>query len=162
MHPISIERAMLVMFFVSLPIGYLTMPTILGFSSDVRFHLNKVYGAILMGSYMALVELFMHGYTTAYQGWAAGWFLLILAMTALIYFQFGIGETEFLRGMIEHHGMGIKMAERLLERNDVTPDTISLAKSIVDLQRKEIQQMDELLEDRRTKYIYRKKPIVNQ
>ena len=112
-----------------------------------------------MGSYMALVELFMHGYTTAYQGWAAGWFLLILAMTALIYFQLGIGETEFLRGMIEHHGMGIKMAERLLERNDVTPDTLSLAKSIVDLQRKEIQHMDELLEDRRMKYIYRKKPI---
>lgn len=161
MHPISVERAMLMMFFVSIPIGYFTMPTILGFSSDVRFHLNKVYGAILMGSYMALVELFMHGYTTAYQGWAAGWFLLILAMSGVIYFQLGIGETEFLRGMIEHHGMGIKMAERLLERNDVTSDTTILAKTIVDLQRKEIEQMDELLEERRKKYIYRKTSSVN-
>jgi hypothetical protein len=161
MHPPSLEKAMLTMFFVSIPIGYFTMPTILGFSSDVRFHLNKVYGAILMGSYMALVELFMHGYTTAYQGWAAGWILLIFAMTAIIYFQIGITENEFLRGMIEHHGMGIKMASRVLERDDLTQDTTTLAKSIVDLQRKEITQIDELLEDRRKKYIYRKPQAVN-
>lgn len=155
MHPLTPEKAMLIMFFISIPIGYFTMPTILGFSSDVRFHLNKVYGAVLMGAYMALVELFMHGYTTAYQGWAAAWILIIIAMTSLIYFQIGIGENEFLRGMIEHHGMGIAMAKRVLERDDLTQDTKMLAKSIVDIQQKEIQQMDELLEDRRKKYIYR-------
>jgi uncharacterized protein (DUF305 family) len=76
-------------------------------------------------------------------------------MTSLIYFQIGIGENEFLRGMIEHHGMGIAMAKRVLERDDLTQDTKMLAKSIVDIQQKEIQQMDELLEDRRKKYIYR-------
>ena len=152
----SVERAMMIMFFASVIIGYFTMPTILGFSSDVRFHLNKVYGAILMGGYMALIELFMHGYTSAYQGWAAGWILLIIAMSAMIYLQIGINENEFLRGMIEHHGMGIQMAERVLERDDLTPDTTNLAKSIVDLQRKEIQFMDQLLEDRRKKYIFRK------
>jgi hypothetical protein len=155
MHPISTEKAMLIMFFVSIPIGYFTMPTILGFSSDVRFHLNKVYGGILMGGYMALIELFMHGYTTAYQGWAAAWILIIIGMTALIYFQIGISENEFLRGMIEHHGMGIAMAKRVLERNDLTQDTQILARAIVDTQQKEITQMDEMLEDRRKKYIYR-------
>ncbi len=152
---ISPERAMLIMFFVSIPIGYFTMPTILGFSSDVRFHLNKVYGAILMGGYMALVELFMHGYKTDYQGWAAAWILIIIAMSSLIYFQIGIGENDFLRGMIEHHGMGIAMAKRVLERDDLTQDAKILARSIVDTQQKEIQQMDEMLEDRRKKYIYR-------
>ncbi len=152
---ISLERAMGIMFFASILIGYFTMPTILGMSSTVRFHLNKVYGAILMGAYMALVELFMHGYTTAYQGWAAAWILLIIAMSSLIYFQIGITENDFLRGMIEHHGMGIAMANRVLERDDLTQDTTILAKSIVDLQTKEIKQMDEMLEDRRKKYIYR-------
>jgi hypothetical protein len=152
---ISPERAMLIMFFVSIPIGYFTMPTILGFSSDVRFHLNKVYGAILMGGYMALVELFMHGYKTDYQGWAAAWILIIIAMSSLIYFQIGIGENDFLRGMIEHHGMGIAMAKRVLERDDLTQDAKILARSIVDTQQKEIKQMDEMLEDRRKKYIYR-------
>ena len=161
MHPISVEKAMLTMFFASVLIGYFTMPTILGFSSDVRFHLNKVYGAILMGGYMALIELFMHGYKSEYQGWAAAWILIIIAASLLIYYQIGIGETDFLRGMIEHHGMGIKMAERVLEREDLTQDTTTLARSIVDLQRKEIQQMDQLLEDRRTKYIFRKSPPVN-
>jgi hypothetical protein len=48
MHPMSPEKAMLIMFFISIPIGYFTMPTILGFSSDVRFLLNKVDGGILM------------------------------------------------------------------------------------------------------------------
>ncbi len=152
---ISPERAMLIMFFVSIPIGYFTMPTILGFSSDVRFHLNKVYGAVLMGGYMALVELFMHGYKTDYQGWAAAWILIIIAMSSLIYFQIGIGENDFLRGMIEHHGMGIAMAKRVLERDDLTQDAKILARSIVDTQQKEIKQMDEMLEDRRKKYIYR-------
>lgn len=161
MHPISVEKAMLTMFFASVIIGYFTMPTILGFSPDVRFHLNKVYGAILMGGYMALIELFMHGYTSAYQGWAAGWILLIIASSLFLYFQIGIGENDFLRGMIEHHGMGIKMAERVLERDDLTQDTTTLAKSIVDTQRKEISIMNELLEDRRKKYIYRKSPPVN-
>lgn len=152
---ISIEKAMMIMFFASIGIGYFTMPTILGISPDVRFHLNKVYGAILMGAYMALVELFMHGYTTAYQGWAAAWILIIVAMSLVIYFQIGVGENEFLRGMIEHHGMGVAMAERVLERNDLTQDTQILARSIVDLQKKEIQQMDQMLEDRRKKYIFR-------
>ena len=161
MHPISVEKAMLTMFFASVIIGYFTMPTILGFSSDVRFHLNKVYGAILMGGYMALVELFMHGYTSAYQGWVAGWILLILATSLLLYYQIGIGENDFLRGMIEHHGMGIRMASRVLERDDLTQDTTTLAKSIVDTQQKEIVVMNELLEDRRKKYIYRKSPPVN-
>lgn len=157
MHPLSVEKAMLTMFFASVIIGYFTMPTILGFSSDIRFHLNKVYGAVLMGSYMALIELFMHGYTSAYQTWAAVWILIILAMSAMIYLQIGITENEFLRGMIEHHGMGIQMASRVLERDDLTQDTTILAKAIVDLQRKEIQQMDSMLEDRRKKYIYRGK-----
>ena len=159
MHPLSVEKAMLTMFFSSVILGYFTMPTILGFSSDIRFHLNKVYGAILMGSYMAIIELFMHGYTTAYQGWAAGWILLCIAMSGLIYFQIGIGENDFLRGMIEHHAMGIKMASRVLERNDLSQDTITLAKSIVDLQQKEINVMDELLEDRRKKYVHRRSTV---
>jgi hypothetical protein len=157
----SIEKAMLTMFFASVIIGYFTMPTILGFSPDIRFHLNKVYSAILMGAYMALIELFMHGYTTAYQGWAAAWILLIIASSALLYLQIGIGENDFLRGMIEHHAMGIKMAERVLERDDLTPDTTTLAKSIIDTQGKEISLMNDLLEDRRKKYLYRKSPPVN-
>ena len=157
----SVEKAMLTMFFASILIGYFTMPTILGFSPDIRFHLNKVYRAILMGAYMALIELFMHGYTTAYQGWAAAWILLIIAASALLYLQIGIGENDFLRGMIEHHAMGIKMAERVLERDDLTPDTTTLAKSIIDTQGKEITVMNDLLEDRRKKYVYRKSPPVN-
>jgi hypothetical protein len=161
MHPMSVEKAMLTMFFASVIIGYFTMPTILGFSPDIRFHLNKVYGAILMGAYMALIELFMHGYTTAYQGWAAAWILLILGTSALLYLQIGIGETDFLRGMIEHHAMGIKMAERVLERDDLTQDTRTLAKSIVDTQGKEILLMNELVEDRRKKYMYRRNQPVN-
>jgi hypothetical protein len=38
---------------------------------------------------MALVELFMHGYKSEYQGWAAAWILIIIGMSSLIYFQIG-------------------------------------------------------------------------
>lgn len=136
---------MIVMFLASAILGYLSMPIILGFSPNVRYHKNKVYGAILMGAQMALVELFMHGYSPKYQLWLLGWSGLTILTTVAIYYQVGITENEFLRGMIEHHAMGIAMAERVVLRPEVDSATKTLGESIRATQDQEIRQMDQML-----------------
>lgn len=143
----QIEGAMITMFVASAILGYFSMPIILGFSPNVRFHKNKVYGAILMGAQMALVELFMHGYSPQYQLWLIGWSGLVIFSTLAIYYQVGITENEFLRGMIEHHAMGVAMAERVVVRSDVDSATKTLAESIRALQDQEIRQMDHMLKE---------------
>lgn len=143
----QIEGAMITMFLASAILGYLSMPIILGFSPNVRVHKNKLYGAILMGAQMALVELFMHGYSPQYQLWLIGWCGVIILSTIAIYNQVGITENEFLRGMIEHHAMGVAMAERVVTRPEVDSATKTLAESIRASQNQEIRQMDQMLKE---------------
>lgn len=135
------------MFVASVVIGYITMPIILGFSPNVRYHKNKVYGAILMGALMALVELFMHGYSPQYQLWLLAWAGIAVLSAVAIYYQAGITENEFLRGMIEHHAMGIAMAERVVLREDVDSATKTLGEAIRATQAQEIRQMDQMLKE---------------
>ena len=142
-----IEGAMITMFLASVVIGYLTMPIILGFSPNVRFHKNKVYGAVLMGGLMALVELLMHGYHPQYQLWLLAWTSVIVISTTMIYYQVGITEHEFLRGMIEHHAMGIAMADRVVLREDVDSATKTLGENIRATQAQEIRMMDQMLKE---------------
>ena len=134
------------MFFASVIIGYFTMPIILGTQSrNLRYHRNKVYGALLMGAWMALVEVLMAGYSWKTAYYSVFWILLIGVFTYMILHQTGINEREFLEGMIEHHAMGIAMAEKVLERKDITEETQGLADRIVRTQTTEIDQMDKLL-----------------
>jgi hypothetical protein len=142
-----IEGAMITMFLASVVIGYLTMPIILGFSPNVRAHKNKVYGAVLMGGLMALVELLMHGYHPQYQLWLLAWISVVVISITMIYYQVGITENEFLRGMIEHHAMGIAMAERVVLREDVDSATKTLGESIRATQAQEIRMMDQMLKE---------------
>ena len=135
------------MFVASVVIGYITMPIILGLSPNVRYHKNKVYGAILMGALMALIELFMHGYSPQYQLWLLGFAGIAVLSGVAIYYQAGITENEFLRGMIEHHAMGIAMAERVVVREDVDSATKTLAEGIRASQAQEIRQMDQMLKE---------------
>ena len=110
----SPELAILIMFVASFIIGYVTMPIILGSSSPyVRFHKNKVFGALLMAFTMALVELFMHIGMLS-MGNAIFYFVVIVLgcfiMKFVIQQQLFITKGDYLEGMIEHHAMGIKMA----------------------------------------------------
>ncbi len=137
---------MITMFFASVIIGYFTMPILLGTKNpNIRYHRNKVYGALLMGAWMALVEVLMNGYSWKTAYYCVFWIALIGVFTYVIINQTAINEREFLEGMIEHHAMGIAMAEKVLERKDVTEETMEIANNIVRSQTNEITQMDKLL-----------------
>jgi hypothetical protein len=159
----SPEIAILIMFVASLIIGYITMPIILGSNSPyVRFHKNKVFGALLMAFTMALVELFMHiGMLSI--GKAIFYFVVIVLGLGIMVFviqqQLFITKRDYLEGMIEHHAMGIAMAKKFeyideygkfltippVNEKQINKEIADLSRSIVTTQFKEIKQMDKLL-----------------
>jgi len=159
----SPELAILIMFIASFIIGYVTMPIILGSSSPyVRFHKNKIFGALLMAFTMALVELFMHIGMLS-MGKAIVYSVVIVLgcfiMKFLIQQQLFITKRDYLEGMIEHHAMGIAMARKFeyideygkfltmppIIEQQTNKEIADLSKSIVSTQYNEIKLMDKLL-----------------
>lgn len=159
----SPELAIVVMFIASFIIGYVTMPIILGSSSPyVRFHKNKIFGALLMAFTMALVELFMHIGMLS-MGKAIVYSVVIVLgffiMKFLIQQQLFITKRDYLEGMIEHHAMGIAMARKFeyideygkfltmppITEQQTNKEIADLSRSIVSTQYNEIKLMDKLL-----------------
>jgi hypothetical protein len=136
------------MFLVSIPIGYITMPAILGIQSPfLRFHFNKIYGAILMAFFMAFAEMLMY-LTHMKLSTTLFWVILlsggIFSTYKILRKQMAIDEKQFLDGMIEHHGMAIVMSEKLIEKPEVSSETKYLADQILKTQLREIAIMDQL------------------
>ena len=136
-------NAIFIMFIASFVVSYVTMPIILGVTSPYhQNHANKLYASLLMASIMGLIELFMYGYN-------AFWMSVLIALILLSYYfirtQMGVNEKQFLKGMIEHHAMGIAMVNGLEKREDVSPETQALGKQIYTTQTKEISWMENRL-----------------
>jgi hypothetical protein len=153
---LSPEIAMLVMFIASVIIGYITMPIILGLNSPyIRYHSNKVMSSLLMGILMAMIELFMHGGMLSSSRFII-YFIILSSFVLLLYYciknQYFVSENDFLNGMIEHHAMGIAMANKYIEPyvgeygQSIAQSINKLARNIYNVQIKEINEMDMLLE----------------
>ncbi|UXI66090.1 DUF305 domain-containing protein [Tahibacter amnicola] len=114
--------------------------------AHVLSNLNQVYMAALMAGAMVLIELaFMwkmypnaklNGLFLAIAGIVVGvsWFG--------VRYQWGIGDSQFLRSMIPHHAGAILMCE---EATLTSTEIRSLCGDIQRSQRAEIQQMQALL-----------------
>jgi hypothetical protein len=145
------ESAIIIMFIASFVIGYITMPIMIGFNSPyIRNHLNKIMGAILMAFTMALIELFMHSSMLSKSKLISYGVIIISGIVISIYIiqkQLYVSEKDFLNGMIEHHAMGVKMAEKFQYNYSINtnPEITKLAGSIVSTQTSEIHLMDRIL-----------------
>ncbi|RLV57602.1 DUF305 domain-containing protein [Aeromicrobium phragmitis] len=114
----------------------------------VRFSQSRVFMAITMGGTMGLVMLAwmlnMYKNTTANIAVIAVSLLLLGGGTFLDRSQSTVGDTAFMRAMIPHHSLAITRSERAgLE--DVR--VCELAVEISEAQRREIREMDWLIED---------------
>ena len=116
-------------------------------SAHAYNNVNQLYmAAMMVGAMLTLELVFMHGMypkpglnrTLLAIGVVvtiAGWFL--------VRYQAGVGDQQFLRSMIPHHAGAILMCENA----NVTDNEVkALCARIVDGQRKEIAQMQSLLE----------------
>lgn len=112
------------------------------------FSETRVYMALIMGSVMAIVMLlFMRKmYTKKSMN------VIILASSALVFAvslwlvrsQNTVDDTSWMKAMIPHHSIAILTSERA---NISDPRVQELADSIIEAQRKEIEEMKRLIED---------------
>ncbi len=116
--------------------------------SHIRFSQSRVYMTLVMGGTMTLVMLgwmlTMYRNTKANVGIVVIGLLLIGAGTVLDRSQATVGDVEFMQGMIPHHSLAITRSERF-DVEDVR--VCDLAVAISEAQRREIDEMDWLIDD---------------
>jgi FlaA1/EpsC-like NDP-sugar epimerase len=116
--------------------------------SHVRWSETRVYMALIMGAAMAIIMLsFMLGMykdTRINVAIYAASILIFLAALFLVRSQTLVGDSSYMRAMIPHHSIAILTSERA-QIEDVR--VRELADEIIEAQRREIQEMDWLLND---------------
>ena len=111
--------------------------------AHMTFSEERVYMALLMGSAMAIIMLgFMWGMMykniTANIAIIAGALVLGLAALWLARLQTFVDDQAYMNGMIPHHSIAILTSERAHLED---PRVRALADSIIEAQRKEIEEM---------------------
>lgn len=111
----------------------------------IRFHLNDVY-------MVSLMALWMIGLYAAYETFFMGHnmldvfivcLILIVAVIYAIKKQIGVDDKQFLKGMIPHHSMAIRMAQNI--KGKTKDERIKvLAEQIIQAQTQEIEYMKTL------------------
>lgn len=116
--------------------------------SHVRFSESRVFMALTMGGAMGLVMIgwMLNMYKSAKANVAivAASVLLLAGGTFLDRSQATVQDTGFMRSMIPHHSLAITRSERA-QISDVRVCELTVA--ISEAQRREIDEMDWLIED---------------
>lgn len=135
---------------VSLGISFIVMYAIMYAMVDrlgnVYFNLSNVYMTGLMaGSMLPIMLATMRGMFMNRKMnialWAASVAVLALFWVLLRY-EAGVGDRQFMRAMIPHHGAAIQMCK---ESSLIDPRVIKICEEIVASQEREIAQLKALL-----------------
>lgn len=116
--------------------------------SHVWFSQTRFWMALYMGAVMAIIMmLFMLGmYKDARKNMAilGGSLLVLVGGLYLARSQATVGDVAWMKAMIPHHSVAILTSERA----DITdPRVRQLADEIIEAQRREIDEMERLIED---------------
>lgn len=119
--------------------------------SHIRFSETRIYMAIYMGATMAIIMLsFMLGMYKSKKlnlGIFIGSALIFMAALFLLRSQETVQDKSYMRAMIPHHSIAILTSERA-EIGDVR--VRKLADKIIKAQRREIKEMEWLINDIKT------------
>jgi uncharacterized protein (DUF305 family) len=112
----------------------------------VYANINQAYMAALMAAPMALIEVIvmrsMYASRPLNYAIIAGSILVGAVAFALIRFQTGVGDAQFVRSMIPHHSGAILMCREAVLNN---AELKKLCAEIIEGQQREIDQMQALL-----------------
>lgn len=130
-------------------IMYLAMFTMIWSFADFFNNLNMLYMALIMLMPMAILMLLMMGMMyqnrrlnmILYAAFAIVFALAFWAMRA----QAVVGDRQFVRAMIPHHSGAILMCNRASIRDAELRDICFKPNGIVDSQKREIAQMEDIL-----------------
>ena len=117
--------------------------------SHIHFSEERLYMAVMMGGAMGIVMMaWMWGMMYRNTGWNVAIVAASLVIAAVAIFlsqsQMLVQDGNYMRGMIPHHSIAILTSERA-QITDVRVQ--ELANEIIEAQRREIAEMEWLLED---------------
>ena len=105
--------------------------------SDIRTSINDVYMALMMCAWTFLIQGVFYN--------MVNYTIFGLILLGIVFYclrtQFLVSPNEYLKGMIPHHSMAVKMSKELLKNKEPDDELSELAKNIIKSQRKEIKQM---------------------
>lgn len=117
-------------------------------ADHVWFSETRAYMSLLMGATMAVVMLSfmlgMYGETKKNVAIFVGSVVVFGAGLWLVRSQAAVGDVSYMKGMIPHHSIAVLTSERA-RIEDVR--VRELAEEIIAAQRREIQEMELLIED---------------
>ena len=124
---------MIIMFFSGLLSG---MNVFVVKLSDIRININDILMTLLMCSWMLLFMGLYYGLSS----WIVYGILAVIIVLYFIRTQKLTTQSQFIRSMIPHHSMGVKMSEGLIENNvnEIDPQVELLAEDIIETQNREI------------------------
>jgi hypothetical protein len=114
-------QVILVMFVSSVMINFFLMSTIMvDRVADFTFNKSKLYMSVIMGLFMAGVEVLMHDHQ--YGVFSQKMYLgLVVLLSVFIYVyrkQVSVDDKQYLEEMIEHHSMAVLTSRRIIEKTD--------------------------------------------
>lgn len=140
-------HSMIIMFIGNFVIQYFFMSWIM--LSDTTYFTNnigKAYLATIMGIFMVIIERMMmdHQYNVISINLYMLLFGLLAVFIYLYRYQIAINDKQYVKGMIEHHSMGILTSQEILKKTD-DYNIAKLAKTILSQQSDELKVMQDLL-----------------
>lgn len=115
-------------------------------ASHIFFSETRAYMALVMGAAMAIIMLaFMQSMYTNMRvniGIVAGSIIIFVVALWLVRSQVTAGDVAYMKAMIPHHSIAILTSERA---NISDPRVRQLANEIIEAQRREIDQMKQLI-----------------
>ena len=144
----ELTRSLYQMMIGSFLIQYFVMSAIMANSfNNITFSLGKFYISVIMALSMGLLEVAMFDFHMK----TLNMFLYLCItfwLTVFIYLyrnQVFIYDKDYLQEMIEHHSMAILTSEEILDKEP--PKRVKkLAENIIQVQKKEIEYMKQLLQ----------------
>ena len=146
-HSMTEPKEVIIMLLIMFISGLLsTMNIWVDKISDIRFHLNDVYMALLMCGWMLVIMGIYYINASILMIGIVFTIITIICIRKQIF----IDETQYLKGMIPHHSMAVLMSKRLLEKekknNNIQNNLISnvnkFAQNIIKTQNDEIKFMN--------------------
>jgi cation transport ATPase len=141
-HSLTMYKRFAIMAVVMFVAMYFIMYAMIDGFNNLIPNINNLYMTLLMVSAMLIIELWiMKG---MYENKKMNWGIIIVSLAVGIFSWFGIreqigvGDKEFVKGMIPHHAAAILMSEKAKLTD---PELIQLQKNILKTQAEEIEFM---------------------
>jgi membrane-associated HD superfamily phosphohydrolase len=140
-------RKFYLMHIASLIVMFVVMYVMVDTIDHIYINVNKLYMALLMVAPMAILKLFFMKsmYKNKLKNWVilATSALIIIIVFTLVRVQGLVYNVQFLKSMIPHHSSAILMCQEA----DIDDQEIKdLCKEIVETQKREIRQMEDILQ----------------